>query len=220
MKFYELYLDYQDEELEVRMALESTGIDSKVAVEAAKAYQMGKAQDLVYAEQALAAGASFATVNKVIAGNIAKRAKARKAFDDKLRKALIKSGKLPDLANNYQAHHIVAKGAKRAKFAVDILQGLGIDIDDPANGVFLPESEKDKQKSSIQKAYVHNKVHTKPYYANVNYLIVRAFERNAHKSDNELKQVITKKLGQIADELRSGTFPLYHYIPGADTYIV
>ena len=220
MKYDDLYLDYKDEELEVKMALESTGVDSKVAAEAARLYQMGKAQDLIYAEQALASGASFTTVNKIIAGNLKKRAEARPDFDDKLRKALIRAGKLPDLINKYQAHHIIAKGAKRAKFAIDILQALGIDVDDPANGVFLPATKEDKNKGAFNKAYVHNTVHTIPYYANVNYLIVRTFERNAHKSDNELKQAIVKKLGQIANELRAGKFPLYNFIPGADTYIV
>ena len=218
MKFDDLYLDYKDEELEVKMALESTGVDSKVAAEAAKQYQIGKAQDLIYAEKALAAGATFNTVNKVISANVVKRMKARPEFDDKLRKALIKAGKLPDLVNDYQAHHIVAKGARRAKKAISILKALGIDIDDPSNGIFLPASEKDKRQGSRKSAYVHNKVHTNIYYANVTFEVLNLFEQNLHRNESEQKQGMIDLLKRIGEQLQSGKYPLYQYIPGAEQF--
>lgn len=218
MKFNDLYLDFQDEELEIKMALESTGVDSKIAAEAAKHYQMGKAQDLVYAEQALASGANFNTVNKIVSSNIKKRAKAHPEFNTKLRQALIKARKLPDLVQAYQAHHIVAKGDQRARRAVEILQALGIDVDDPENGVFLPASETDKREGVLKNAYVHNKVHTKPYYANVTYQIIDLFEANAGKSDSALKQDMINQLREIGDQLQRGTYPIHQFIPGAEKY--
>lgn len=217
--FNDLYADYADEELEVKMALESTGISPKVAAEAAKVYQMGKAQDLVYAEQAIASGASFNIVNKVVSSNIQKRAKARPEFDTKLRKALIKGGRLPDLTNAYQAHHIVAKGDLRAERAVEILQALGIDIDDPANGIFLPADKDAKQKGAIKKAYVHNKIHTKVYYANVTFHVVRQFSRNAQKSDAEQKQGMIRLLTKIGKQLEGGSYPISQLVPGAEIQV-
>ena len=218
MKYDDLYIDYKDEELEVKMALESTGIDAKVAAQAAKQYQMGKAQDLVYAEQALASGANLGIVKKVISSNIAKRAKARPDFDDKLRKALIKAGKLPDLVHKYQAHHIVAKGARRARRAIHILKALGIDIDDPANGVFLPASEKDKRKGKLTSAFVHNQVHTNVYYANVTAEIVDLYEANLDKDKDIQRQEMKGLLREIGDQLKTGKYPLYAYIPNAERF--
>lgn len=216
--FNDLYLDYEYEEYEVKIALQSVINDEKIAGEAAKIYQMGRAQDVLYAEQQLARGAIFNTVQKTIASNIKKRAKARPEFDTTLRKALMRAGRLPDLEYSYEAHHIVAKGAKRARFAVEILQALGVDVDDLANGLFLPADEKAKRKGAWKNAYIHNTVHTNVYYANVNLEIVSVFERNQHKDDGELRQDIIDKLGEIAGKLRNGTYPLYHYMPGAEVY--
>lgn len=218
--FDQLYSEYENEELEVKMALQTVINDEKVVNEAAKLYQMGRAQDLVYVEQQLAKGAFFGTVKKTISTNIKRRAESRPVFDGKLRHALVRANKLPDLKCDYQAHHIVAKGDVRAKRAVEILQALGIDIDDPNNGVFLPASEKDKSKGVLKKAYVHNRVHTKPYHANVTYLVVRLFERGANKSDNELRDDMIDKLQEIAYQLQVGKFPTQTYIPGAESYAV
>jgi len=215
--FNDLYLDYEDEELEVRVALEATGISPKVAAEAAKVYQLGKAQDLIYSERAIAAGASFNTVKKIVQSNIKKRTKARPEFDTKLRSALLKSRKLPDLVQAYQAHHIVAKGASRAHQAIAVLEALGIDIDDPNNGVFLPASDVDKKKGVLKKAYVHNTIHTKRYYANVTFEVLTQYGENAHKSEDEQKTGMKKLLNRIGEQLTSGSYPINRYIPGAET---
>lgn len=216
--FNDLYLDYDDEELEIKMALQSVIRDEKVVNEAVKHYQMGKAQDLIYAEQQLAKGTMFNTVHKTITSNIKKRSKARPIFDNKLRTALIRAGKLPDLLHDYQAHHIVAKGDARAARAVQILKALGIDVDDPDNGIFLPATSADRRKGSLSKGYVHNKIHTNAYHANVTFHIVRLFEKGAHKSDSELKKDIIKKLQEIGHQLSTGVFPIHAYVPGAEIY--
>jgi len=216
MAFDELYLDYQDEELEIRMALKSVINDDKVIKEAALYFQNGKAQDLMLAEQCLATGAVFNTVKILLKGNIKRRAKSRPDFDTKLRKALIKAKRLPDLIYNYEAHHIAAKADHRAKRTVEILEALGIDVDDIVNGVFLPKTEFDKRNGSRSKAYVHKPIHTDMYHANVAFEVIDRFEQTAHKSDEEAKRDMIQLLQRIGKQLRNSTYPLYHFIPGAE----
>jgi hypothetical protein len=151
-------------------------------------------------------------VDKVLATNIKKRASARPMFDTKLRKALIKSKGLPDKVYAYEAHHIVAKNSTRAKRAKEILFALGIDIDDTDNGVFLPKDDVAKNKGNLKQAYIHGNLHTKPYYANVNFQIIEAFENGATKDD------VKSLLRDIADDLRRGVYPIHHYMPGAEDY--
>ena len=212
MTFDELYSNFDYDELEVKLALKTIINDEQVISEAAKHYQMGKRQDLLYAEQMLIKGASFKTVDKVMASNIKKRTSARPKWDTKLRQALIKSKKLPDKTYSYQAHHIVAKGAQRSKQAVEILFALGIDIDDLDNGVFLPKDTTSKHKGAYKSAYVHENIHTKPYYANVNFQVISAFENGANK--DEMKRL----LKDIGEELQNGRYPINQFIPGAEVY--
>lgn len=76
------------------------------------------------------------------------------------------------------AHHIVAKAAKRAQPARDKLKEYGVDIDDAFNGIGLPKD-------------FHKHLHTKEYYDMVN----EAAE-NWHSYDD-----IVKGLKEIADDL-------------------
>jgi hypothetical protein len=68
-------------------------------------------------------------------------------------------------------HHVVASTAKAAKPAADHLRALGIDINDPINGIFLPRN---LQSPNPTGAAVHSKVHTPAYYAKVNDMVLRA----------------------------------------------
>lgn len=212
MDYNTLYSSFDDDSEELYLALSSVVNDEIVIREAIKNYQLGKAQDLRYAETALANGGSFSMVDKVIKSNIKRRQSARPGFDTKLRKALLKTKGLPDLANKYDAHHIVAKGSIRAKRAAEILFALGIDIDDPDNGVFLPKDEAARKKGALKNAYIHGKIHTKPYCANINFQVIEAFENGATK--DEMKSL----LRDIADELKQGIYPIHQYIPGAEEF--
>jgi hypothetical protein len=194
------------------MALKTVINDEKVVSEAVKQYQLGRAQDLAYAESMLSNGAAFNMVDKTIQSNIKRRAASRPQWDTKLRKALIKNKGLPDAKHCYEAHHIVAKGAQRARAAVDVLLALGIDIDDPENGVFLPKDEKSRKSGSLKKSYIHGNVHTKPYYANINFQIVSAYENGA--DSEEMKRV----LKDIGEDLQKGVYPVNQYLPGAEVY--
>ncbi len=95
---------------------------------------------------------------------------------------------------NSAAHHMVPGGESyfNAQNARQILQREGIDINEAANGVFLPKSSK----YVIDDAIAHSRVHTNKYYDN---LFERLNNAPAGKARNELDK--------IAQELLNGTFP-------------
>jgi hypothetical protein len=73
------------------------------------------------------------------------------------------------------AHHIVAGGAARADASRKILQSFDIDIDDAANGVFLPRN---LLSANPNGAAVHSKIHTHDYYDTVEGLLRGATNRD------------------------------------------
>lgn len=58
----------------------------------------------------------------------------------RLAKNLVKAG-VPLPLKNFAAHHIIPKKSKNAVLARKILEEVGIDLDNPINGVFLPTDE-------------------------------------------------------------------------------
>lgn len=72
------------------------------------------------------------------------------------------------------AHHIVAGRAKSAAQARTVLKDFGVDINDAANGVFLPRSTRVPNPTG---AAVHSTLHTNQYYATVNDLLLGATSR-------------------------------------------
>ena len=89
-----------------------------------------------------------------------------------LTRALEKAGhtKPPGAA----VHHIVARTAKKAKPARDVLQDFKIDMDDAVNGVFLPANRKSPNPTG---ASVHASLHTNKYYEEVNEVLKQASTR-------------------------------------------
>ena len=210
MAYDDIYSEMDDDDLELRFSLKQVINDPKVIDEAIKHYKTGLEQDLLYAESILAKGGAFSTVNKLICQRIGIRADARPEFSERLRKALIDARRLPDCKYAYDAHHIVAKTEARGKRAAKILKALGIDIDDPDNGVFLPSNEISRKHGSLKNGYVHNRIHTNIYYSNVNFQIVQAYENNATADD------VREILQEIAEDLQKGVYPIHQYIPGAE----
>ena len=105
-----------------------------------------------------------------------------------LRNALENAGEIaPEF---YAAHHIVAGGAKGAVQARMTLAKYGIDMNDAANGVFLPMTK------GVKEAY-HNTLHTNVYYDAVNELLSKA-------TDSKQARDI---LETIAEQLCNNTFP-------------
>ncbi len=72
------------------------------------------------------------------------------------------------------AHHIVAASADGASPARGVLRRFGVDIDDAANGVFLPSNS---NVVTAAPGSIHSTVHTKAYYDKVNDLLLMAGSR-------------------------------------------
>ena len=106
-----------------------------------------------------------------------------------LRQNLIEAGvDVPSYPN--AAHHIVAGSSPKAEEARAILQKFGIDINDAANGVFLPTA-----KDAAESAY-HPGLHTDKYYRMVTEML----------SQVTSKEDVLDILSDIAEQLANGTF--------------
>lgn len=124
--------------------------------------------------------------NYKVAGNLYTLSKPSSKV---LRENLIKAGiKVPDYP--CAAHHIVAGSSQKAAEARAILQKYGIDINDAANGVFLPRVK------DVTESTYHPSLHTDAYYRNVTELLSQA------QSKNDVLDI----LSDIAQELTNGTF--------------
>ena len=86
-------------------------------------------------------------------------------------------------------HHIVAGNAPQAERARVTLRRFGIDINDAANGVFLPAN---RMTSNPAGAAVHSTLHTRKYYDMVNKMLDKA-ETRAH-AEAILKRIRQKLL--------------------------
>jgi len=107
----------------------------------------------------------------------------------KLRQNLIDKGKnVPEYSN--AAHHIVACNSPKAATAREILKRFKININDSANGVFLPTS-----KGTTGGIY-HPSLHTNSYYDEVNNLL----------EDATSKKEVLDILNSIGVSLQNGTF--------------
>jgi hypothetical protein len=94
----------------------------------------------------------------------------------------------------YEAHHIAAGDADDADPARQVLKKFGININDAANGVFLP-AETDTVK--LGNEAVHGTLHTKAYYQAVNAVL----------KDARTRQEAIGLLQAIGRALQSGDFP-------------
>nr|WP_283777759.1 AHH domain-containing protein [Sansalvadorimonas sp. 2012CJ34-2] len=100
--------------------------------------------------------------------------------------------------DDFEAHHIVVGGSKRAKRARKLLANLGIRIDDPLNGAWLPNFKRNVPHPSMPEAYAHRPIHTKCYYLNIENILTQTMNRKqAHWV-----------LNKIAGQLQSGVFPV------------
>jgi hypothetical protein len=126
----------------------------------------------------------FVNVSKIVASISASAHRYR------LEKAL-KALKVPILRGPGESlHHIVAWDDDRAKMARGILKKFKIDIDDAANGVFLPATTKSVNPKG---AMVHSTLHTDDYYRKVNRALLSAKNRrDAIKKLEEIRESLLK----------------------------
>jgi len=177
-------------------------IDSLKAMVAQAGKKIGKLDDVKTAENAaenvLEAGAKNFDEAAEAAAEATKRVDdvveggadaLSKPSSKVLRQNMMDAGiEVPDYPN--AAHHIVAGSSPKAAEARAILQKYGIDINDAANGVFLPMA-----KEVAEGAY-HPSLHTNKYYDEINSLL----------SDVTSKQEALDVLEYISEALQDGTF--------------
>jgi hypothetical protein len=94
----------------------------------------------------------------------------------------------------YEAHHIVPGNLKPADRARQVLQKFAIDVNDAANGVFLPG---DKTTVNIGREALHRPLHTNAYMKAVNEALEKA----------KTRQDAIDTLQAISRALRSGGYP-------------
>jgi hypothetical protein len=105
--------------------------------------------------------------------------------------------RVPD---GHDAHHIVLKkgGGWWGAQARRALGKVGIKINDPANGIALPGSNRERGTvAEPEGGPWHGTMHTEPYYKEV------ANRLKGVKSQSEARAI----LRQIEDEIRFGSFP-------------
>jgi hypothetical protein len=93
------------------------------------------------------------------------------------------------------AHHIVAGNAEGAEEARTILTKFGINANDPANGVLLPNIANDTNKYRF--GQYHGNLHTAAYYQQVNEDL-----RGASSTEDCII-----RLRIIAQKLQAGIYP-------------
>jgi len=86
----------------------------------------------------------------------------------------------------------------------------------------LPASEQDKAKRTRKDAYVHNRVHTGPYHANVAFQVVSLYTQmaGAGMNNQEQKAEMVELLNDIASQLKKGKYPIHQFIPGAEAFAI
>jgi hypothetical protein len=94
----------------------------------------------------------------------------------------------------YEAHHIAAGNHPRAELARQKLKKLGININDPANGVFLPATG---NTMNVGGEAVHRSLHTREYIDAVNDALQRA----------TTKEEVIATLQRIGRALQAGGYP-------------
>ena len=80
-------------------------------------------------------------------------------------------------------HHLVAKGAKNAEYAREVLTSVGISVNSPENLLLI-------------KTGLHRRLHTDLYYGWANSVVIAAY-RNAGSDKAEQKKAVLGALGII-----------------------
>ncbi|WP_444995616.1 AHH domain-containing protein [Aliikangiella sp. IMCC44359] len=104
-------------------------------------------------------------------------------------------------AEEFEPHALISGNHPQARAARIILARLGIRIDMPINGVWLPNFKRNVPHKIMPNAPAHRTVHTGQYYRNVVILL----QHNLTQS-NPRKEVI-KTLKKLNERVQQGQFP-------------
>ena len=104
-------------------------------------------------------------------------------------------------------HHIVAVGSEKARASVAILQAYGIDLDSPANGVFLPY----RKNKLVTTEAMHCGGHLDSYHINVRKRLdnVIVMAEDLGYTDSQIQKLICKELQIIREELLTGLLKVH-----------
>ena len=124
----------------------------------------------------------------------------------RLRENLKRAGIEPPPYPN-AVHHIVAVGSEKARASVAILQAYGIDLDSPANGVFLPY----RKNEFVTTEAMHCGGHLDSYHINVRKRLdnVIVMAEDLGYTDSQIQKLICKELQIIREELLKGLLKVH-----------
>ena len=124
----------------------------------------------------------------------------------RLRENLKRAGIEPPPYPN-AVHHIVAVGSEKARASVAILQAYGIDLDSPANGVFLPY----RKNEFVTTEAMHCGGHLDSYHINVRKRLdnVIVMAEDLGYIDSQIQKLICKELQIIREELLKGLLKVH-----------
>ena len=100
-------------------------------------------------------------------------------------------------AKEFEAHAIISGGSEYARSARILLARYGIRIDDPVNGVWLPNFKKNVPHVKMPHAAAHRTIHTPQYYVN----LLAVLDLSDSKED------VTRVLSKVRERLIQGRFP-------------
>jgi hypothetical protein len=151
------------------LVIVASGVET--AVEGIQLYRGAYAD---FSNQAAGATRAARNLSNRLLGRVGNSGTASVANSRTLARNMIRSG--IERASGTDAHHLVA-GRGRADASAparSVLERFGVDINDPANGVFLPS---DRSSPNPTGAAVHSTVHDTAYYAQVNEVLLQATTR-------------------------------------------
>ena len=100
-------------------------------------------------------------------------------------------------AKDFEAHAIISGASQYASAARAILAKYKIRIDDPVNGIWLPNFVRNVPHSKMPKAPAHRTVHTIQYYLNLDELLL----------DVDSRESLVDLLCKVRSRLVEGRFP-------------
>jgi predicted RNA-binding protein associated with RNAse of E/G family len=109
--------------------------------------------------------------------------------------------------DSYAPHHIVPRDLKKFPEANDarkLLEDLGLDTNEAANGVYLPQT---KAAAAGTSAQYHQSIHTEQYFINVEDRLKKAAKEGGPTLEGQ-RQAVIEELARIRRELENGTFPI------------
>lgn len=125
----------------------------------------------------------------------------------RLVRALERDG-LPKPGDDFEAHHIVAANDPRANTSRALLDKYGVDLDESANGAWLPRNEGAAVTAKAPDWTPHNTLHTDEYYNRVQSRLQEALaeakQSYGQNATQEIGDALRQELNDIAEDLRNG----------------